>query len=59
MWSLGRVPLAGDVVTVLGHRLDVVTMDGRRVERLRVTAQPEALQVQGGETGQPGEPPTA
>jgi putative hemolysin len=48
MASLGRVPRAGDSVTLEGYRLDVVTMDGRRVERLRVTAIPGAATPDGG-----------
>lgn len=34
--TLGRVPVAGDQVTVEGVDLTVVTMDGRRVDRVEV-----------------------
>ncbi len=33
---LGRMPGVGDLVEELGHRLTVVEMDGRRVDRVRV-----------------------
>jgi putative hemolysin len=34
---LGRLPRVGDHVDVIGHRLEVTALDGRRVDRLRVT----------------------
>ena len=34
---LGRTPEVGDVVEALGHRFAVVTVDGHRVERVRIT----------------------
>jgi putative hemolysin len=34
--TLGRVPRPGDRVEALGHRLEVVEMDGRRAARIRV-----------------------
>ena len=34
--SLGRIPVVGYAVPALGHVFTVVTMDGRRVARLRV-----------------------
>ncbi|WP_433034837.1 hemolysin family protein [Actinomycetospora sp. CA-053990] len=34
---LGRTPEVGDVVEALGHRFEVVTVDGHRVERVRIT----------------------
>ena len=34
--SLGRIPVVGYAVPALGHVFTVVTMDGRRVDRLRV-----------------------
>ncbi len=34
---LGRLPRVGDHVDVNGHRLEVTALDGRRVDRLRVT----------------------
>ena len=36
MASLGRIPVAGDVVLVDGGRLDVVEVDERRVQRVRL-----------------------
>lgn len=36
MASLGRIPVAGDVVQVDGGRLDVVEVDERRVQRVRL-----------------------
>jgi putative hemolysin len=42
MAVLGRVPAVGDVVDVGLRRLEVLVMDGRRVERLKVTASPLA-----------------
>ncbi|MFE5775510.1 hemolysin family protein [Brachybacterium sp. NPDC056505] len=44
MDSLHRVPAAGDVVDVSGLRLEVVEMDGRRVDQVRLRAtDPAAL----------------
>lgn len=44
MDSLHRVPAAGDVVDVSGLRLEVVEMDGRRVDHVRLRAtDPAAL----------------
>lgn len=40
MAELGRIPQVGDVVDVPGVVLRVVAMDGRRVDRIRVTATP-------------------
>jgi putative hemolysin len=42
--TLGHLPQPGESVDVAGHRLTVLTLDGRRVERLRVTppAEPPA-----------------
>lgn len=37
MAALGRVPTVGDRAEVLGWSITVATMDGRRVERLRMT----------------------
>ena len=34
---LGRLPAVGDETAVDGHRLTVVAMDGRRIERVRVS----------------------
>ncbi|MGH8773967.1 MAG: hemolysin family protein [Jiangellaceae bacterium] len=48
---LGRLPEQGDAVPVAGHRLEVLTLDGRRVSRLRLT--PEARPVDPDEPGTP------
>jgi Mg2+/Co2+ transporter CorC len=37
MAALGRVPVVGDVVEAEGWELKVLDMDGRRVDRLRLT----------------------
>lgn len=37
MSRLGRLAVAGDVVEVAGRRLEVLSVDGRRVARLRIT----------------------
>ncbi len=46
--TLGRVPAAGDVVTVEGVELTVVAMDGRRVDRVEI--RPSAAADSGAET---------
>jgi putative hemolysin len=35
--TLGHLPQVGETVDVAGHRLTVLSLDGRRVERLQVT----------------------
>jgi putative hemolysin len=40
MAALGRLPGEGDSVTVDGHRLEVLALDGRRAARLRLTPEP-------------------
>jgi len=47
MSTLGRVPVAGDVVAVPGWRITVVGMVGRRVDRLRFVPDPDSLPVDG------------
>ena len=45
MWLLGRVPQTGDVATWHGWRLEVVDMDGKRIDKILAThiaAPPEA-----------------
>jgi putative hemolysin len=37
MWALGHVPKAGEAVEAPGLRLKVARLDGRRVDRVRVT----------------------
>jgi CBS domain containing-hemolysin-like protein len=43
MTSLGRVPVVGDVVRLAGWRINVVGMEGRRVDRLRFVPDPDSL----------------
>jgi putative hemolysin len=40
MWALGHVPKVGDAVEGPGVRLKVTRLDGRRIERVRVTVVP-------------------
>jgi putative hemolysin len=45
MWLLGRVPSTGDVATWHGWRLEVVDMDGKRIDKIlasRIVAPPAA-----------------
>jgi putative hemolysin len=42
MLALGRVPRTGDVFVRGGYRFEVMDMDGNRVDRLLVTAEPTA-----------------
>ena len=49
MTSLGRVPVVGDVVRVPGWRINVVGMEGRRVDRLRFVPDPESAPHHGSE----------
>ncbi len=37
MWLLGRVPQTGDVATWQGWRLEVVDMDGKRIDKILAT----------------------
>jgi CBS domain containing-hemolysin-like protein len=39
--ALGRVPTLGDEIEVDGVTLRVVRMEGRRVDRVRISATPE------------------
>jgi CBS domain containing-hemolysin-like protein len=41
MAALGRLPSVGDRVTVAGHLLEVLEVDGHRAARLRVEPVPE------------------
>jgi CBS domain containing-hemolysin-like protein len=43
MHVLGRVPVVGDVVALPGWRINVVGMEGRRVDRLRFVPDPDSL----------------
>lgn len=42
MWLLGRVPQTGDVATWRGWRLEVVDMDGKRIDKILATRIPPA-----------------
>lgn len=42
MWLLGRLPSTGDISTWEGWRLEVVDLDGRRIDKVLATALPEA-----------------
>jgi magnesium and cobalt exporter, CNNM family len=39
--ALGRIPAAGDAVEVAGLRIEVIDMDGRRIDKVMVTRLPE------------------
>jgi len=39
--ALGRVPQAGEIAMIEGHRFEVVDMDGRRIDRLLVVPAPD------------------
>jgi putative hemolysin len=52
--ALGRLPDRGDVIEVDGHGLEVVALDGRRVARLRLTAEVHAAEG----ADQPDQEPT-
>ena len=41
MSELGRLPVIGDIVLIEGGRLTVDRLDGRRIERLQFTPEPE------------------
>jgi putative hemolysin len=42
MARLGRIPAVGQSVEVAGHRLEVMSLDGRRVATVRVSRLPDA-----------------
>ncbi len=41
IWMTGHLPRTGDIVTWQGWRFEVVDMDGRRIDKVLVTKQPE------------------
>jgi putative hemolysin len=43
--ALGKIPAVGDTVQLSGHTLAVIEMDGRRVARVRVSANPPSPPV--------------
>jgi putative hemolysin len=51
MWLLGRLPQTGDVVTWKNWRLEVVDLDGKRIDKVLASSIPE-VQAQA-----PDEPP--
>jgi len=42
MWLLGRVPQTGEVATLANWRLEVIDLDGKRVDKVLATRLPEA-----------------
>jgi CBS domain containing-hemolysin-like protein len=56
MAALGRVPGVGDTVHVPGWRINVVGMEGRRVDRLRFVPDPDTLPGAGAASGAAGAP---
>jgi putative hemolysin len=45
MSALGRLPQIGDIVDVDGRRLTVLSLEGRRVDQLRIAPIPTAERV--------------
>jgi putative hemolysin len=43
LYRMGRLPVIGDAIAFGGHRFEVVDLDGRRIDKILVTAQPPAL----------------
>jgi CBS domain containing-hemolysin-like protein len=54
MTRLGRVPVVGDVVRVPGWRINVVGMEGRRVDRLRFVPDPSSVPPTDADKGSAG-----
>jgi len=46
--ALQHLPATGETVAVLGHRFEVVDMDGRRIDKLLVTALPPSAEDDSG-----------
>jgi putative hemolysin len=40
MWLLGRLPNTGDIATWEGWRLEVIDLDGKRIDKVLATALP-------------------
>ncbi|WP_323096738.1 hemolysin family protein [Intrasporangium sp. YIM S08009] len=59
MAALGRVPATGDTVHVPGWRINVVGMEGRRVDRLRFVPDPDSLPHASGRERADGAPDAA
>jgi magnesium and cobalt exporter, CNNM family len=51
--ALGKLPDIGNQVQVAGHTITVTEMDGRRIARLRVFADPSSPAVPAGHPGSP------
>lgn len=54
MEQVGRIPEVGDAVALDGWRLQVVSMDGRRIDRVRLT--PAPVEEPSGAADDPGRP---
>ena len=50
MYMLGRMPVPGDSVSTGECLLHVEAMDGLRIDRVRIEAQPEISAAEAGET---------
>jgi putative hemolysin len=57
MALLGRLPNTGDIVTWAGWRLEVIDLDGKRIDKVLASPRPEPAAGQRIETG--SEPPAA
>jgi CBS domain containing-hemolysin-like protein len=44
LFHLGRLPENGDMVDVDGHHFEVVTMDGHKIEKVRIIAKDEPVE---------------
>jgi putative hemolysin len=55
MWLLGRLPTTGDVATWDGWRLEVVDLDGKRIDKVLASLLPEPAPEEITE-GQPATP---
>lgn len=50
---LKRMPKGGEAITVAGHKMTIVTIDGRRLRKVRIE-RPHAAERPSGETKRPG-----
>ncbi len=57
MWLLGRLPKTGDVATWGGWRLEVVDLDGKRIDKVLASPLPEAFEPE--PEGEGSAPPAA
>jgi putative hemolysin len=51
MWLLERVPQTGDVATLANGRLEVIDLDGKRVDKVLATRLPQAAPLAGPPAG--------